>query len=76
MKVEACLRSTMLASHPVCHKQFAPGDHDRLSARFVITKGRAWLEDSTYHPEFGCSIRNLCLVVELEHAESVVAFTF
>ena len=49
---------------------------DRLTARFVITRGRAWLDDSTYHPEFGCSIRNLCLVVELDHAESVVAFTF
>ncbi len=49
---------------------------DDLTVGFVITKGCAWLEDSSYHPEFGCSIRNQCLVVELEHAESVIAFTF
>jgi uncharacterized heparinase superfamily protein len=49
---------------------------DGLTARFVITRGRARLEDSTYHPEFGCSMRNRCLVVELEHAESIVVFTF
>jgi uncharacterized heparinase superfamily protein len=49
---------------------------DGLSLRFLIKKGRACLEDSTYHPEFGRSIRNQCLVVELEHTESIVAFTF
>ena len=47
-----------------------------LTARFRITKGRPWLEDSTYHPEFGRSIRNQCLVVELDNAESIIAFTF
>ena len=47
-----------------------------LTASFQITKGRPWLEDSTYHPEFGRSIRNQCLVIELEHAESIIAFTF
>jgi uncharacterized heparinase superfamily protein len=47
-----------------------------LTARFQITKGRPRLEDSTYHPEFGRSIWNQCLVVELEHAESIIAFTF
>ncbi len=47
-----------------------------LTVKFLINKGRAWLEDSTYHPEFGCSIRNQCLVIELEHAESVITFTF
>ena len=45
-----------------------------LHARFLISKGRARVEDSTYHPEFGCSIPNQCLVVELEQAESIVAF--
>ena len=49
---------------------------DGLTASFLIKKGRAWLEDATYHPEFGRSIRNQCLVVELEHAESVIVFTF
>jgi uncharacterized heparinase superfamily protein len=49
---------------------------DGLTVRFLVTKGRAWLEDSTYHPEFGCSTRNKCLVVELEHADSIIAFTF
>jgi uncharacterized heparinase superfamily protein len=49
---------------------------DGLAVRFLISKGRAWLEDSTYHPEFGCSIRNKCLVVELQHAESNVCFAF
>ena len=47
-----------------------------LNVGFLIKKGRAWLEGSTYHPEFGHSIHNQCLVVELEHAESVVAFSF
>jgi len=45
-----------------------------LHARVLISKGRARVEDSTYHPEFGYSIRNQCLVVELEQAESIVAF--
>jgi uncharacterized heparinase superfamily protein len=49
---------------------------DGLNVRFLIKKGWARLEDSTYHPEFGRSIRNQCLVVELEHAESVIAFSF
>ncbi len=49
---------------------------DGLTVRFLIKKGRAGVEDSTYHPEFGCSIRNQCLVVELEQGESVVVFTF
>ena len=47
-----------------------------LTVGFTITKGRARVEDSTYHPEFGCSIRNQCLVVELEHSESIIAFSF
>jgi uncharacterized heparinase superfamily protein len=50
----------------------APG----LTVRFEITKGRPWLEDSTYHPEFGRSIRNQCLVIDLEDSESSIAFTF
>ena len=49
---------------------------DGFAVRFLISRGRPWLEDSTYHPEFGFSIRNRCLVVELEHAESIVTFTF
>lgn len=49
---------------------------DGLTIRFLVSKGRAWLEDSTYHPEFGSSIRNRCLVVELQHAESIVGFSF
>jgi len=49
---------------------------DGLNATFLIKRGLARLEDSTYHPEFGRSIRNQCLVVELEHAESVIVFTF
>ncbi|MGH8627446.1 MAG: heparinase, partial [Gammaproteobacteria bacterium] len=44
--------------------------------RYVVSTGRARLEDTTYHPEFGCSIPNKCLVVELEQGESVVAFDF
>jgi len=49
---------------------------NNLTVGFTITKGRARVEDSTYHPEFGCSIRNQCLVVELEHSESIIAFSF
>src|SRR6185295_1284052 len=49
---------------------------DGFAVSFLISTGRPWLEDSTYHPEFGLSIRHRCLVVELEHAESIVTFTF
>jgi uncharacterized heparinase superfamily protein len=45
-------------------------------ARFVVDKGHAWLEESTYHPQFGHSVRNQCLVVDLEHGESSIAFSF
>lgn len=49
---------------------------DGLTVQFLISTGGARLEDSTYHPEFGCSIWTKCLVVELDHAESIIAFTF
>ena len=49
---------------------------DGLAVHFLISRGRAWLEDSTYHPGFGCSLRNQCLVIELDHAESVITFLF
>jgi uncharacterized heparinase superfamily protein len=51
------------------------GDHG-LDVSFLVSKGRPWLEDSTYHPEFGRSIRNQCLVLELDRSESVIRFTF
>ncbi len=50
--------------------------NDRRTLSYIVSQGRARLEDSTYHPEFGCSIPNKCLVVELEQGESVVAFDF
>jgi uncharacterized heparinase superfamily protein len=47
-----------------------------LDASFHIFQGRPSLEDSTYHPEFGRSVRNQCLVLELDRSESVIAFAF
>ena len=47
-----------------------------LTLGIAIRKGRARLEDSTYHPEFGRALRNQCLVVELEGGESIVSFGY
>ena len=50
---------------------------DDRHALTVATEGAAWSVDrTTWHPEFGCSLRNQCLVVEPERGESVVAFAF
>jgi len=43
---------------------------------FAIGKGRPRVAETTYHPRFGHSIRNQCLIVELEQAESLIAFGF
>ena len=47
-----------------------------LAIDIEIAKGQARLEDSTYHPEFGRAVRNQCLVVELEDADSIVSFAW
>ena len=39
---------------------------------FLVVKGRASIEGSTYHPEFGLSIPNKVLVVDFESAEAEV----
>ena len=45
------------------------------SARFDIER-TGLVGGFDLSPRVRCSIRNRCLVVELEHAESIVAFTF
>jgi uncharacterized heparinase superfamily protein len=39
-----------------------------------IRKGRARLEPSTFHPRFGQTIPNVCLVIELEYALAETRF--
>jgi uncharacterized heparinase superfamily protein len=46
------------------------------AATFAISNGRGWLEPSTYHPEFGCSVPNTCLVVELRSGLAGIAFGY
>jgi uncharacterized heparinase superfamily protein len=38
--------------------------------RFAVEQGSLRVEPSTWHPEFGRTVTNLCLVVRLEHALS------
>jgi uncharacterized heparinase superfamily protein len=42
--------------------------------RWEIQKGHASLQHSTYHPEFGLSIDNQCLEIELDGGESHIVF--
>ena len=44
--------------------------------KFNILAGTAYLENSTYHPEFGRAIPATCLVVALEGGASHVEFRF
>jgi uncharacterized heparinase superfamily protein len=68
--------------HPSVEIELRDGREGRLggldgwNVGVAIEKGRAWLEESTWHPEFGRSLRNRCLVVDLERGESIVAFAF
>lgn len=49
---------------------------DGRSVTWQIKAGRGRLDGSTYHPEFGLSIPNRCLAVELVGGQSVVAFSW
>ena len=37
-------------------------------ARFVVESGRLRTEVTTWHPEFGRTVPNMCLVVDLDNA--------
>lgn len=66
--------------HPDWDLQMTSSTHGRLahaqggSLEIEIVKGKPSVVRSTYHPEFGVSLRNECLAVELESACSHVSF--
>ncbi len=41
-----------------------------------VSRGRAFIEDSSYHPEFGLSIQNRCVAVALDGGAANVNFEF
>ena len=47
---------------------------DGQECRWEVSGGRARVDDSTYHPRFGSSIANRCLVVEFDGAEAMTVF--
>ena len=44
--------------------------------RFAVAGGRCRVEQTTWHPEFGLSIANNCLVVEFASPEAAVTFSW
>lgn len=82
-RLEGEYKSAQARFHFHPHIQIASCDSraGRLSGpacalKYVVSRGEPRIEDSTYHPEFGCSVPNKCLVVDLEHGEAVVTFDF
>ena len=41
-----------------------------------VTGGNCWLVDAAYHPEFGVSIANKCLIIGFESPEVEIEFSW
>jgi len=48
--------------------------HNNNMISFKVQQGAASILDTTYHPEFGLSISNKCLLIKLDSLESKVCF--
>ena len=49
---------------------------NKIMITFNIQQGFACILNTTYHPEFGLSISNKCLVIKLDELESKVCFSW
>jgi len=57
-------------------KGFALFKQGKWLADIQVKQGKAGLVDSSYHPEFGVSIANTCIQIELEQGQSCVEWLF
>ena len=49
---------------------------NKIMITFNIQQGFACILNTTYHPEFGLSISNKCLVIKLDELKSKVCFSW
>ncbi len=69
--------------HPAISVQISPGQAEGTASlpdgrviTWKLENGRAYLEDSTWHPRFGSIQRNACLAVKLMDGRSVLNFNW